>query len=390
MADAIPSISAASRVIAAAQAKAAEITAIQVSAEDSFNEWADSAFNPLAAQRRFEKLEDKLRKKTAGSEEVEKRDEADVRIEKIEAAAEGIAREHPDMSAQDLIDLFLALEKGLSLDELFKIAGETFEDPSLVDKALDFLIENSSETGKKTAEKAKERLYNLLGREVKAGLNIEKQAYKAASVGLGSASFMRDLYRNLTAMQRTTLQIFKELFSLYNFEKISESIEFLLASLGLDLNAKGPSIERAQLQSLQHDCQSLQSILGLYKFFNGRTDMLYSEFERYGLAIPDELHFESLTKSLLQLIEEKYPSPSRVLDLANGLGVKGELVAQYLALAQLRDALLARNSSAKFYKDNQHRQDLIKCAQDALDELDQALEEEDDQEDSEEQSDEEQ
>ncbi len=383
MADRIDPIPPISGSAAAAQAKAAMNSVFQESAAIAFQEWGDNAFNnPLTIMRRFERLDEKLRAKKNGTEQSKSTDEESALIEDISEAAEALEQQHPDLSSEDLIDLFLALHRGVTEDELLGLAKEKLKDPTLIDTALDFLTENSKGKEKTVAKRAKEELLLQSGREVSAGHNIGGSAYQFAEEGLGTATMLRELYRELTSKERSALQIFQELFSLYKFDRVLQGIAFLLASLGLDLNAKGPSIDPAQLKSILTDCQKLQGIVGVYAFFNRRMSLLKAEFERYGLELPKELNFESLSRTFLRILEDKYPSIKNLFAALKSLGLGEELIAQMLILGQNRDAL--RHTSRRLYRDEKHRQDLMKALEEAAEEIEDLLDQEDKEEGGEE------
>jgi type III secretion protein W len=108
--------------------------------------------------------------------------------------------------------------------------------------------------------------------------------------------------------------------------------------------------------------------------------LILSEFQRQGLTFT--LNFEILAKQLMRLIQEKYPSADRVLTLASQLGISNQLLAQIILFTQMRDAM--RHIAPRLFRSNQHRQDLLNAFLDALEELDEQLEDEKEKEDTDE------
>jgi type III secretion protein W len=151
-------------------------------------------------------------------------------------------------------------------------------------------------------------------------------------------------------------------------------IAFLLHSLGADMKSKGPSIDRAELTRLFTETRNMQAILGVFRFFQMRIPLMLSSFERQGLKFPPLLTFEALAKAYMKFIQERYPSVDKALQLSKQLGISENVMAQIIIYVQMRDAM--RQVAPKFFKDERHRQDLLSCFMETLDELDEKLEEE--------------
>jgi len=66
-----------------------------------------------------------------------------------------------------------------------------------------------------------------------------------------------------------------------------------------------------------------------------------------------------MAKLFMILVEERYPSPVKVIKLASQLGIDDEIIAQILVYTQFRDAI--RNVAPKLYRSIKHRQELLKC-----------------------------
>lgn len=354
---------------------------LQESTEEQFTEWTElSAFNPLAMARRFETLEVKARKKgrEEEAEKAEKEEKKILEIQRAEAVSEQLQRKNPEILARSLLLLRARITLKDTKEEILKKVLETYPDHSLADEALDFLIETSGKDLAENIKLAKEELNRLFGREVRAGKNITAQAQEFSKQGLGNPTALRDMYRDITGNPRDAGTLFAELSSKFDFEKMKIAIDFILHSLGSDLKSKGPSISRAELHRLVTEGKSLQAILGVYRFFKSRMRLLTNAFQRENLAMPPRLTFEILAKNFMKYLQERYPTSDKIMQMALQMGISEELMAQILIFTQYRDAL--RQVAPKLFKSEQHRQDVLMSFIEALEDLDERLEEKEEEE----------
>jgi type III secretion protein W len=148
--------------------------------------------------------------------------------------------------------------------------------------------------------------------------------------------------------------------------------EFLLAALGEDMRSGGPSIERGQLQALMQQTRGLQAVLGVYTFFKKRMQLIQGENNRLKLGIPDTLDAAALTTAFMELVEDKYPSPIKAIAAATKVGVvDANPAGQVLIVSQFRDAV--RSVAPKMFAQQKARDDLIQALVDALDQLEDKL-----------------
>ena len=133
-----------------------------------------------------------------------------------------------------------------------------YADASLADEALDFLAETSDTQLLAATQEAKEKFNKDKGKEIRAGRNMGMQAREFAKEGLGSPTSLRDLYREIILNPREPLKLFDELAEKFRFPKLKSAITFMLHSLGSDLKAKGPSIQRGELKRLLDETRSMQ------------------------------------------------------------------------------------------------------------------------------------
>lgn len=373
---------------AAAQRAARGMVIQQEESAEGFQSWIDEgAFNPIMMARRFDALENK-RKRTTKEEEAEKTERKEneiVEVQKLEEVSDQFSRKNPELQTRSLLLLRSRISLRDSKDEILRKVLEMYPDHSLADDALDFLLQTTDGSLAQEVRLAKEELNAKYGREVKAGKNIAEQAREFSSQGLGTPTGLRNLYREVTGNPRDSNTLFNELTSKFNYDKMKTVIDFLLHSMGGDLKSRGPSIDRGELYRLLTETRKLQGILGIFRFFNSRMNLIMSAFERQGLQLPMRLTFEMLAKQFMKIIQERYPSADKILQLAAQLGISEELLAQIIIYTQMRDGI--RQVAPKLFRNEQHRQDTLNAFIDAIEDLDEQLEE-DEEEDEEKENDE--
>lgn len=359
---------------AAAIRAAAAMQVAQEESDEGFQSWIDEGvFNPTIMARRFEALENK-RKRTVREEETEKMErKEEIVVERLERISQQFQRNNPELQARSLLLLRSRMNEADTSQEILRKVLEMYPDYSLADEAMDFLLDTTEGELQAKVRAAKEELNQLHGREVKAGKNIAEQAREFSKQGLGTPTGLRNLYREITGNPREANVLFNELTGKFDFDKIKTVIDFLLHSLGGDLKSKGPSIDRGELHRLLSEARKLQGILGVFRFFKSRMNLIDSAFERQHLQGAD-LDFEKLAKQFMKAVQERYPSADKIIQLGKQLGISEELMAQIIVLTQMRDAM--RQVAPRLFKSDQHRQDLLNAFIDAIEELDEQLEEE--------------
>lgn len=294
--------------------------------------------------------------------------------ENIRDQAEQFQQKNSEFRSNALILLRERIKDGDTAEEILAKVQELYTDPALQDEALDFLLATSEGDLAKNVRDAKETLKKLFEREIVAGRNIGQQAREAAAKGLGTPTSLRDMYRDITGNPRDSTTLFHELSQNYAFKDLKKVMDFLLHSLGADLKSKGPSIPRGQLYRLLTETRSLQAILGVYRFFRNRMDLVSKLFQKEGMEVPSTLNFETLSKQFMTLASDRFPSSDKVLQTAVRLGIEKWILAKIIALSQFRDAIreVAIN---QIYRSLQHRDELYLAILEALEELEDELEE---------------
>lgn len=371
-----------SQNIQAQTAKAQQIAGQQIaimqdeSAEDSFKGSIDVAFNPNAIRNRFELLESRVRKSTKeeATGKAEKEGEIDFSIEGIQAVAESFEQKNPELTAKFLIAIRSRLSKKDSFDQLLDKVLETYPDVSLADEALDFLISTSDTELAEKLIQVKNHLNETYAREIKAGKNIMAEAQAFSKQNLGTPTSLRELYRDITGNPREPATLFAELATRYTFEKMKTVIAFVLHSLGQDLRSKGPSIEKGELSRLLTETRTMQAIIGVYRFFQSRMNLLRTSFEYQGLTPSALLSFENLARAFMKFLVERYPSSDKLLSIAKQLGFEEDILAEVIVFSQMKDAV--RQISPRLYRSEQHKQDILATFLETLEDLEDQLEEE--------------
>jgi type III secretion protein W len=377
-----------SQNIQAQTVKAQQISGQQIaimqdeSAEDSFKGTIDVAFNPTAMRNRFELLESRVRRSTKeeATGKAEKEGEIDFSIEGIQAVAESFEDKNPELIAKFLVAIRSRLSKTDSFDQLLEKVLETYPDVSLADEALDFLIATSESELAEKLMQVKNHLNETYAREIKAGKNIMAEAQAFSQKNLGTPTSLRDLYRDITGNPREPATLFAELATQYTFEKMKTVIAFVLHSLGQDLRSKGPSIEKGELSRLLTETRTMQAIIGVYRFFQSRMNLLRTSFEYQGLTPSALLSFENLARAFMKFLVERYPSSDKLLSIAKQLGFEEDILAEVIIFSQMKDAV--RQISPRLYRSEQHKQDILATFLETLEDLEDQLEEDEDEEDS--------
>lgn len=365
---------------AEAKQRLARMEARQVGSLENMQEAAElMSFNPMAMRKKFETLNKKNERppdaqKTQKSEEEKAADAGETSA--VEEIAEDYYQRNPELQKKTLTNLQQQMKPDDNHEKILEKLQKTYTDKALADEAIDFLIETAEtkEELKQKYIKVKEDFNAQFGREIQAGRNIGAQAREFSQKGLGSPTALRDLYREITGNPRTPHKLFEELVEKFKFSDMKNIIDFILHSLGTDMKAKGPSISREELQRLFGEARTMQAILGVFRFFFGRMKMIKRQFDRYDLTMPSRVNFEVLSRLLMKLIEERYPSPDKILKQAFILGIAEELAAQVIIYSQYRDAM--RHLSPKLFKSERHRQEILMALMETLSDLEDELNEE--------------
>ena len=358
------------------QQEAREELAQMVESDGDLDQYFElSLFNPMMQAQRFRDF-DRLKNDMQKAKEADKveGEEKILSVEKIEETASRFQKNNYELQAKTLLILRERISPTDTPDEVLEKVLAIYPDPAVADEALDFLIATADPNVRNTLQLAKEQLNATRRREITAGRNMGAQAREFSQEGLGSPSSLRDMYRDITGTPRDPLKLFEELTDKFPFQKLKPTITFLLHSLGNDLRSKGSSIPRAELKRLIDETRSLQGILGVFRFFQSRMGLIEKLFNSYNLLFPSRITFEVLAKLFIKLLAERYVSPDKILQTARLLGIAEETAAQIILYTQLREAI--KQVAPRYYRSQQHRDELSKAFLDTLDQLEDRLDEE--------------
>lgn len=372
--------------------QAQELRAEQQTSALAFKNQMEEAVNPFAAMRKPDKTIKSQKGRVQGMMKSGEKAEKLLPVGQLKNMADQFQKRNPELKADTLVLLRQSIKGDDSKEEILKKLMDFYPDVSLRDEALEYLLETSDgELARKLGE-LKQELNQEFGREIVAGRNIHIQAREAATQELGTPTTMRDMYRDITGNPRDAATLFDELAAKFGYKELKKVADFLLHSMGSDMNSKGPSIERAELQRLFSEVRNMQAILGVYRFFNSRMKLTHYLFEENHLESPPELTFETMAKAFMSLAAERYPSADKVQQKAGNLGLKNSNIAgKIITFSQFRDAI-REVALGKVYKTVQHRDDLylaiLEALEDLEDELENLLEEEEEREEEEEEEEE--
>lgn len=374
--DPISAISAATqKKIQELQKAAKQEQALIVESEEDLNQFFElSAFNPAAQMQKFRDFSKLKKENTERQKADESKTEAKIIQKKeVEETATRFQGRNNELLAKTLLILRARILPSDTPEEILEKILDTYSDVSLADEALDFLLETADPALLPKLRQVKQQLLATRAREITAGRNIALQAKQFSEEGLGSPTSLRDVYRDVTETERDSLELFREMTEKFPYEKLKTAINFLLYSLGADLRAKGSSISKLELKKLMDETRSLQGILGVFRFFQSRMGLIAKLFSSYNLLLPPRLTFEVLAKMFIRLLAERYMSPEKILQTAKALGLAEEIAAQIIIYAQMRDGI--RQVAPRYYRSQQHKEEVSKSFLDALEDLEDQLEE---------------
>ena len=348
----------------------------QVASKRALKAFQESGFSQALIQKKFKTLEEQRLSRKALSKSQFADEEVEI-VEGVKNAEDTASRfnsKNFELKTKTLLILRDTISDDDTIEDILRKVLEFYPDYTLADDALDFLVQTTKGNLALKVLKAKEFLNDSYQREIIAGRNINFQAQTFSKVGLGSPTALRDMYRDITGNPRTAHTLFDELSAKFSYENMKVVIRFLFHSLGADLKSKGPSITRGELSRLMEETQILQAILGVFRFFQSRTGLISSQFDHFGLILPDIINFELLSKIFINLLKERYISSDKILDLCRKLGISDEIAAQIIIYTQMRDGI--RQTSKRLYRSDKHREEALFAFIEALEELEELFEEE--------------
>lgn len=291
-------------------------------------------------------------------------------------AASKFEKRNPELRSASLLNLLKKAKDCKTKEELLALVEDYYPDPLLADEALDFLSATTLDELKELVQEAKEDFTAKHESDIRAEKNIAQEVSRFAGQEIAERPKLRQRYLELihTSEGRAATELFLDYSKQFpSYKEMRRIFAYFYRALGMDLKSQGPSIEKGLLHSLMQEVRKAQSGIGLYNFFRDRMSLVQKEFERNGIPLPDSFTFETMTTSFLKLISERYPSLEKVMDhlpFAKLLNILGKIVL----LNQFRDAL-PQTSTTFLFRSEQHKEELRKSILDALERLEEELEE---------------
>ncbi|MBB64470.1 MAG: YopN family type III secretion system gatekeeper subunit [Waddliaceae bacterium] len=345
-------------------------------AQDTMKDMMMERSNPFARKIREKKRldkENKLRRLQKAQESGDKTKKRPV-SKHMQQLADKFAKRNHELGSKNLLLLREQLKEGMDPEEILEKVQEFFEDVSLADEALEFLEEGTTGELGEAVRKAKDELNSAHKTDITAGKNIRAKVREFSEKGLGSPTALRDMYRDLIHNPRPATQLFEEFATKFNYKQLSQVCKFLFHSLGADLKSKGASIPRGLLSNLIRESRTLQAVLGVYRFFFGRMNLVRKQFEDNGLTLPKQCTFETMARQFMRFAAERYPTPDKLLRGGKKLRIDDWTQAKIIVFSQMRDAV-RQMALDLIYKSVSHRDEVLQAIIELLEDLEAELEE---------------
>lgn len=197
------------------------------------------------------------------------------------------------------------------------------------------------------------------GPEIRAGFNVSHTAADFADGGLGDIQELRDFYRESVLGYEGVTQAYDGILSRYGADRFGDATDFLIKSIGNDVQASGPSLDPRQLKATLDDLYFVQVARNTHEQFGTLLETLNTQFGVGGDADPHELMQE-----ILPLKDQRWVDASKITSLVDRLGITGDEEKIY-CLRELHG--IVRKLPVKVFNDSEDRTRLATAVQEALD-----------------------
>lgn len=246
---------------------------------------------------------------------------------------------------------------------LLKMLGEGSKDAAHQFVMLDAL-EQSLTPGdtelKELLSKTKAELFAAKGDEIKAAINLAKEINQSAAT-TDEIGELRDLYRNEVLGFTTPQACFRSLLASRGAGKLSESIDFLVKSCGIDLTSPEPSRVPEELRRIMLDLQCVNVLTAMVDKLGLLANRMGAQFGETML-----LTLEQMTGGVLDLTEQQFVNSGHIASFIDACGLQANL-AQLCFCTELLN--IFRGLSSRLFKSEKERQNLIDAGQEHLDGL---------------------
>lgn len=252
----------------------------------------------------------------------------------------------------------------LTLVELMRQLRGFSGDPSHQFAALDILeaaLRENADTleGQQLIRQCREELEKQDGAAIRAGINLA-DAMNAAGEPPERLQQLRDLYRSEILGFSTPQECFRSLVS-RGSGTLGASLEFLMASCNVDMEAASPSTPPERLRQVMLDLQCVNVLRHAMERFERLSARMFSQFQQ-----PLALSPEALMGRVMDMTEATSLESRAMMHLVAECGVR-QLLAK---LDFMRESLaLFRTLSSRLFREEAVRQMMLDAAQEYLDDL---------------------
>ena len=160
---------------------------------------------------------------------------------------------HQAGKSEELNQLANQLQNAKTKSDAMRQVRERFPDPSDAYAALDYALEEMEQKGASTeslqaVRDARDELLTEEGPAVRAGIQAMLSAQDYA--GLDDGNALRGLYRQAVCDFSSVNEMFDHILNKYGQDKFDQAVSFLTRTLGSDLSADVPSMEKPHLESV--------------------------------------------------------------------------------------------------------------------------------------------
>ena len=324
------------------------------------------------------------------------------------------------MDEEKLQDLMEELGRGITsetdTETIVKLISDQLStagkrpDVAIIDKAMAFLLEVAKKMLDKGTlppeqqaalqkifvqlNKAKDEFYKSNQKDIDTSSNVIEVVDTIVEYAQASGVTTSDVLSHI----RTIVYDPQDFWTKFNFYK-EKGYHYMMKEFKAIFTFSGKRfkdsrIPRGEMSRIIDETKTLQAILQVYRHFKRNTALAQNLFELNGDTLPPYINYETLSGTFVKLVEERYPSAEKALQIIAAL--LPELLAEELAyqenkktmsrsgkmrnirgrivlLTLMRDAI-KEVSPTKVYRSLQHRDDLYLSIIEGLERLEDELE----------------
>lgn len=242
---------------------------------------------------------------------------------RIKQKAEAYMRRIPDLGGADKLMQFLEhLKKGgkQTPRELLQQGKQEFKDVSHQYAALAFAYESLAGDGtaaglRDTLAQALAQLEAEHGPAIRAGLNVSETASQFAGGKADKTQDLRDFYRHTVLAPESFVDAFESVISHYPDRNFLEAIAFMVAAVGRDLHARGPSLSPHALKKILDDLYRLEMMGHIYRDSESLLERVFKLFQCRSKKSP-----RSFMKHFMGLKKETWLQSGQLNEMVEDLG----------------------------------------------------------------------